>query len=136
LLGDHKLVVTAPNHEVFVATVPVHVGPNTEQAALALTALETCRRQFEAVLFYHYRQAYAFLHPLVRKQYSYHEYAASMELGSGVFVSEQIYGSHVVPTSTLQLVKGTLSHVRQRHSPASQTARPAPPSPLVMTGIR
>jgi hypothetical protein len=111
LLGDHKVVITAPNHEVFAATVHLHVGSNAEDAGLSLTAVETCRRQFETVLFYNYRQAYAFLDPLVRKRYPYHEYAAAMEFGGNVFVSEQIYGSHVVPESTLQFVKGTFHNL-------------------------
>lgn len=101
LLGEHRLVVTAPNHLVFEANVQVHDGTNSENVALSLTAAETSRRQNAALLFYNWRQAYLFLSPLWRKIYPYSAYVADTRFNAPQS-AEKCFGSYHVPRFTVQ----------------------------------
>jgi hypothetical protein len=110
LLGDHKVVVAAPNHETFTANFPIDVGPNAEQVRLSLTAWETSKRQNVALLYYNWRLAYSFLHPLWRKVYPYKQYVADFETGAGdsPFSGEQYFGSYPVAQFKAQWSEGSL----------------------------
>jgi hypothetical protein len=110
LLGDHKLVVHAPNHEAFKATVSIQAGPNTEKAALSLTPEETYMRYYDAYRFGRYQQAYLFLHPVVRKHYPYAKYAAD-ERSGGETLGLQLFGTHYLAKWRAAYANKTFKHV-------------------------
>ena len=77
-IGVRTVEVVAPNHEPFTTTVNVAPGENDLAVALSLTPQETYMRYYLAYRFNRFRQAYRFLHPDVRKHYSYARFVKDM----------------------------------------------------------
>jgi hypothetical protein len=93
-IGLQTVDVVAPNHEPFTTTVNVVPGQNNLSVALSLTPQETYMRYYLAYRFDRYRQAYKFLHPDVRKHYSYARFVKDMN--SSITVSIKFFGSRTL----------------------------------------
>jgi hypothetical protein len=93
-IGLRTVEVIAPNHEPFTKAVNVAAGENHLAVALSLTPQETYMRYYLAYRFNRFRQAYKFLHPDVRKHYSYARFAKDMS--SSITVSIKFFGSRTL----------------------------------------
>lgn len=77
-VGPQQMVVTAPAHETYSTKINVAPGENTVKVALDLTPTATYTRYYEAYRFGHYRLAYLYVHPDVRRHYSYRKFVKDM----------------------------------------------------------
>ena len=93
-IGLRTVEVVAPNHEPFTTAVNVAPDENHLAVALSLTPQETYMRYYLAYRFKRFREAYRFLHPDVRKHYSYARFVKDM---SGyITVSIKLFGSRTL----------------------------------------
>jgi hypothetical protein len=77
-VGPQVVTVSAPGHEAFAEKVTIAAGANAVPVKLNLTPAATYMRYYEAYRFDHWRLAYLYLHPDVRRHYSYQKFVKSM----------------------------------------------------------
>jgi hypothetical protein len=107
-IGPCTVEISAPGHEPFAATVDVAAGDNNLTARLSLTPQETYMRYYLAYRFNRFREAYRFVHPDVRKHYSYARFVKDMS--STITVSIKFFGSQ-----TLSKWAPAFAHKTYRH---------------------
>ena len=108
-IGQQTVQVVAPNHEPFTTMVTVGPGQNDLTVALSLTPQETYMRYYLAYRFNRFREAYEYLHPDVRKHYSYARFVKDMS--SSVTLSIKFFGSRALSKWTPAFAHKTYNNV-------------------------